>query len=537
MGNKMKKLIFGFLFLLSGVSYATNLSTNTICFVYNGGAGAHVYNGFVPYNLWLTHGTSSFMTSNGDAIGYRWDDEGTGANCVNQSGGTYDGKLKIQQLDTGAFDDIIDGIGCYMFVDGGSEHSYGSGYYTAVKIDSNSVVIPSIAYDADAEPYADIRCGGAIATIDHASDSNLMDATNYTRICYVRGDVTQTVAVTIASGGGDVNNHKIFIGVDSDWAPLALGSYVTYDASAVSSGLGDDNFDISVDNVVLKNFRGFDPGGTANPLSNEYNFRITGKNGVLANCKADLGYVGIVGGGTGVHYYQCIASNTYGSGFSLGTHGSSASGCIAVAGNTTVANVYGYTGFGAGSHINNSISYDYDYGIGAFSAYGYLLENMTIIGADQAIRTTAGTSGITVLNSLFIKGSASSPIGFYNITAGADYWEDYNVTDMSISSSGFSLGSNSTAGLTFTNTDPLTDITGKNFKPNRGQTIADTYVIDAGIPLYWNSTTTQGRMSRGAYPTYDIPAKANVTTGDTVYGETGTSAGGGGGAPGFFFNQ
>lgn len=535
----MKKIIFGFLFLLSGTSFGLNLSTPTISFVYNGGAGAHQYNGFVPYNVFLIHGATSFMTSDGSPIGMLWNGDMTAAACSQQSGGPYNGKLNLNLPSSGAFTNMKDETGCYMAVDDAHVNSYGSGYYTAIKNDNDSIVIPGLDYDAIAEDSADVRCGGAIDSMTNASYASLMDATNYTRICYVKGNVTQTGEVLIYTGGGDKNNQKIFVGVDSNWQPLSISSYVVYNAVGTgATGLNADNFDITVDNVVLMNFAGKYPNGTdTTPDGTEYCFRSSGSNNVFKNCYAEQGYVGF-NGASRSHFYLCHSSGPYSHNFSPGSHGSSARNCLAEGGSISLTGAYyGFNFTAAGQSYDNCIVVKRSRGFGPYGAYGYITSNCTVVGADYAFYIS-GIAGATFLNNLIIKGNAASPVGFYSLTQQNEFWEDYNVTDISISSSGFSTGSNSVSGLTFSNTDPLTNITGNNYRPNRGQTNADTYVIDKGMPIFYNSASapsSQSYMSSGGWPTFDLPAKANVTTADTVYGETGTSSGGG--APGFFFNQ
>lgn len=161
--------------------------------------------------------------------------------------------------------------------------------------------------------------------------------------------------------------------------------------------------------------------------------------------------------------------------------------------------------------------------------YGHTILNCTFHSqATAGVYVNGANLNVLVINPIF---DVDDTAADYAIQRDSGSYVVFNgITDADTEAlSGFtSPYANSTYNLTFTNTDPLTSISGNNFKPNRGQTVADTYVIDKGLPLWFHASTASPYPGLGAFISYDLPAVDKVDSSDTVFGTTGTAAGGGG---------
>jgi hypothetical protein len=322
------------------------------------------------------------------------------------------------------------------------------------------------------------------------------------------------------------------------WTPITTqGTYVTFIAGNGSGGMdGNSMFSIdSHDNFQMENVCVKDPGGTGNnATSGEDGFSMTASSAtfgpVLRNCKADNCHTGFNESSTnirGAAYINCAVTNGDEESMRLEGLMSRVIGGIFT---TSVAddNIFS----GQFSSFHGVILVGGTNGINSSGQYGSLIMNCSIIGQTNAcVRVGSANANHVILNNVFdvVDTAADKAI---EIAAGTIY-EDYNITDADTAIlSGFtSPTTNSVFNLTFTDTDPFISISAANYKPNRGQTVCDTNLLDQGFVSYVGSGTTGGWSSIGGFSVGDLPAVAGTLDSDTVMGTTGTASEGGGGAP------
>lgn len=355
----------------------------------------------------------------------------------------------------------------------------------------------------------DLTCAGA-----QAIDGNLT--------IFVRN--TFTITVTIDK---DANQQPLpywwrVVGCSGTSGPVANGSYVLCDSGATDL-VGTPIFLIAIDFCSMSGIHAKDPGGASTPSASEYCFRGTGDSLVLENCFAEGGYYGI-STTQGAKLLNCGTIDCLVRGASIG-NGSTVMGGHYEWGSETDATVI--HAFGNGVTVLDAVIEGGARGIDFLGATGGNVINCSITGQSVAsVEGSTATAGIFVINSILDVADTANDLAI-KIDAGR-VWENNNRTDADdYTLSGFLDWSSSVENLTFTNTDPFVSISGDNFRLNRGQTQADV-AFGGGFTLFWNSSTVTIPMFISAAIGYDLPEIANVESNDTVYGTTGTSAGGGG---------
>jgi hypothetical protein len=450
------------------------VNKETVCFVLNGGAGSTSNAGGATKAAWDAGSPSDFMSATGAPIV-------TDTTCTLGSDGVGSVNTRISGSSSLIFDSIVNGTVAYVSFDATAiTDGYENGYYEVQRVDGESGQLDLLdcTYTASAGT-CDIWIGGAFDDLNNCANADIMNAELYTRTCYVRGNVEQTATVSILSGGGTGQNHKRFIGVndDSTWSAVSYGSYVEYDASAVSGGLESYNFNIDVENYYLWGFAGLYPGGDA--LANTQGqtpFRLSG-SGCVANCKGVAGYHNFMVAGY-VMVVSCVAIDARVNNYYLTTYGATANRCLSYF--TGRSGGTGYFMSQIGAVISNCIAVKGVRGAYVSSNYGKVIDNCTFIHCISGISINNGNARVHVSNCLFFKYDTTD----YAIELTAGYLsEDYNICDHSLANSGFK-GTNSYYGLDLS--DVLTDINNGDYSINTNSTVAQQYIIGKGTPLIYS---------------------------------------------------
>lgn len=504
-----------------------SVAKETVCFVFNGGAGATVNAGGVTKAAWDAHNhdASKFMQANGAPICSQGSGTSDACRVYEQEGGPYDGKVRVD-AQSPVFGDVV--AGSVAFIDFASV--YDSGYYEVVSGGAYTLFVIDLEYIANTD--CDIWVGGAFPGIQAASESDLMNAESYTRTCLVRGDVAQTVGVSISTGQPTVGNAmKRFIGVsDNDsWVPVPYGSYVMYDASA-SGGLGAAGFTFTVGGVYMFGIGQKYPSGPVPPVHRC--FQGQANHVLFENCYAEGGADGFYTRGS---FISCTAKNCRNTGFYVDVHGGGCYYCSVIAGEYS-SYMSGFRSGGAGTVFVGCLVVGGAYGIVNLSAsYSYLISNCTFIGVTGYcidLDTYTANTGVTIRNCLFIKNGGPGVVAIK--ADGQWYSEDYNVADIAAANCNFHGEHSLTAddGVNFSIDSPLVDIAAGNYDINYDSLNARTYLIEKGAPINFGSGTTTRPSTIGASELFDLPAKASVLSTDTIMGLTGgyvPQVGGGGG--------
>jgi len=502
----------------------------TACFVWNGKSGSVTSAGGATRTALDANDASDFMDADGDplavfeAAGY------DGIAIIEISGGTYDGKVGLYDATTTWTTGIIDGTIAKINFSLSGTQTYESGYYEVAVVDGNTLALVDLTHEAHAQEACDCYVGGAFATISAASSSDITNAADYTRTCYVRGDVTQTKGVAISSGGGVGYTHKNFIACDSSWDALDWGSYVTYDASAVAGGLATHSFNIKVKNVVMWGFKAVRPGGDAAPGPSQCCFLTASSvahGGLWMNCYAEGGYFNFYLGSY-ISTVGCVGVNPLLNTFRLVAHGTSARYCYAQSGAQTGTNAAYYLS-NAGNSVDHCIAKDSYVGFHAADNYAYAISNCIAYECDLAVNASSANAATAVIDCLFY--------------AKADCYDVEIANDSSIVCEGCvtnysgaydrisGLGQTNVTGLDFSADDPLTDPDNEDFTIDLDSTNAQTYILNKGVRAGYvsNGTGVLGTSHVGACLAFDLPPKSSVLSSDTIMGLTGTASAGGGG--------
>ena len=470
------------------------------------------------------------FAANGAAV-----DSGSGTFNITDAGG-----LGITLATAGAADDAE--VGMYVYVTFTGD-TYVDGRYRVSGISGipNSIDIDVSYQGGDSTNQASQwAVGGAIPVTGAELQTAFDDTVHLTAASqnvyvnvYNPSAITITTQVDADAAGAGGGYEKVFQGADSSYVRLTKGNHSTFNAGAAPGLNGNAFFTFQNDGWKVRNIEVIDAGGTGEvATANENGVEISVAEGfVMEDCHITGCYQGIFNDFNGrgssfrdVHVEDC---------------------------DQNVLWVRGSFNF-----VDSTIEITGTNEIDADGPCAFI--NCTIIGGGDGIDYIANGT-LMVMNCSFYNQSVSCisaneadasvfALGniFYVNTAAADFgieildgflYEDWNITNADATHALFFnaagrdfIGSNSVSNLSFTNTDPFTNASGSNFKPNRGQTIADTYVVDVGpLTTFPSSTTAGGNRSLGAYSTFDLPAVANVDPGDTVYGETGTASGGAGG--------
>lgn len=452
----------------------------------------------------------------------------------------FDVQVQIDTSSANAFDGSLPGH--YAYVDFASD--YTDGRYEITDVDPTGDVdwiVLSLTHTGPNPAINVCRVGGAVPATYNAVSYDLEDvlddsignavSQDVVILIYLAARQETTEVIMVDTNGGSGAFWKRLVGVDSSYAELADGSYSTYmDDDDTGAGNGYI-FDISVGSIELRHIGAENPAGSAGtPEVTEHCFVSTGQSTVFYACHTERGYNNYrVSTGVGHKIIKSSSLDSLQYAIYLGSHGSMIYGGHYDHGSAFADATVIYTNT-AGASIVNVIIEGGTYGFNISSIYGQTVINCTFLSqATAGIYINSANASPLILNCIFDVDDTAATYAI--LRNNGKYWEDYNITDADTEAlSGFtSAYSNSTYNLTFTNTDPLTSISGNNFKPNRGQSIADTYVIDVGFPLWFHASTVSPYSSLGAFPTYDLPAKTSVIAPDTVYGIEGTGSGNGNG--------
>lgn len=450
--------------------------------------------------------------------------------------------------------DLTDITGVFVNIEtnNGTE---GTGRYEIINVDTSpsnaDTILVNLDWIDDATDTVDITIGGAVPATYNAVAYDLEDvldssigsaaSNNVTIYDYLLAAQEITEEIKIDTNGGVGVYRKSLIGCDSSYIPLSNGSYTEYmDDNDDATG---NIFEISVANITLKNIAATSPAGSAGtPDVSEYCFSgITGINDlVFENCYAERGYRGFsLNSATGHLLLNCRTKDNLQYQVYLSvSHGTAIIGGEYVWGSAFSEGLLYiiYLANSAGILIDSAVISGGAGGIYYNSAYGIHITNCLFYSQSiSAIYLNGTSSSLHVLNNAFFLDDGATDYAIYMNVAGKIY-EDYNITNcdtthaMYYAASGKDwLGANSVSGLSFTFSDPYMDPANNDYKPNRGQTIADTYLIEKGWLPFWNTLTNENpRLSIGPFPTYDLPAVDKVDSSDTVFGVTGTAAGGSG---------
>lgn len=193
-----------------------SVEKETVCFVFNGGAGATVNAGGATKAAWdaQNHDASKFMQADGSPIARVG--AGTSDACwvYEKDGDPYDGKVRIDSP-SAAFGDVVAGSVAYIdFVS-----VYDSGYYEVVPYGATTLIVVDLEYTTNTQ--CDIWVGGAFPGMQAASETDLMNAESYTRTCLVRGNANlvgnaNDAGMTITCSGSETTRAR-FIACNSDW--------------------------------------------------------------------------------------------------------------------------------------------------------------------------------------------------------------------------------------------------------------------------------------------------------------------------------
>ncbi len=461
-----------------------------------------------------------------------------GASVDGDNGGavTSGAGAKILITDTNQFGNTA--VGMFIRVDFDGVHVDGRFEITAVTADDTVLIDEDYLGDGNINSW---NVGGAVAATYNAvvydledvlDNATQGDATNHNVNIYIYLASAQEITeeIKVDSNGGTGAFWKRLIGTDSSYAELADGLYSAYIDS-------DDNaaghiFNITVENIELRYISAKNPAGSAGtPGNTEHCFMSSTQSCVFYACHAERGYYNYNVTGTGVKLINSSSLDCRIRAVSSGSNGMAVYGGHYEWGSAFADGIVISIG-GIGTSLNNVVVEGGTYGASIGSSYGHTIVNCEFISQSVAgILISAANASPLIVNCIFDLDDTANDFAIQR-TSGR-YWEDYNISDADdATQSGFvSSFSSSTHNLTFTNTDPLTNITGNNFKPNRGETVADAYVIDGGMPLWFHSSTASPYPGLGAFISYDLPEIANVDSGDTVFGTTGTASGTGGGQP------
>lgn len=449
---------------------------------------------------------------------------------------------ELTAVSEGQYANILVGMGIEcIFTDtgGGGTATDGTYFVTAVDTGANPDTLQiDLAWQAAfVGDDVDIVIGGAIpdteagvqAAIDNPLKGDASSGSTVNIYIWDGGDgIDITTGIDVDSGGGTGDDRKTLIGVDISYDLLPEGSYCVFDPGV--DDINDHIFNVTVENVSFYNISAKNPAGSAGtPISSEACFNVSGQHVMFVNCYAERGYYGYRSSGDDLGVHGCVAVNTVDTGISSTGHGGRFFYCKAFAGTVTGGTAIGILIANRGPSVQNCLVVDYDTGISSSGFYGSTISNCTVVHAGNiGINLNAEGWGFQVTNNLIIKLSDATT-GIAK-TGGDSFFEDYNVTDHLPADSGFN-GLHDVDDLTFTNTDPLTNLSGDDYSLNGDGVIARANLINKGVPIFY-TTSAFHNSTIGADVIFDVPTKAEVVDTATVMGITGTASEGGGGGAG-----
>lgn len=462
-------------------------------------------------------------------------DNGNGAAVItmvavvyDHTGGTVEKMLSKAGIGVGVE------LGMYAYISG-TNITTGRYEVTTIAGDDSYIACTGLVATGDNSDSV-VNIGGAVpATYNAVSydledvlDSSIGDAASQDILIliYLASAQEITEQIMVDSNGGSGAFRKTLRGVDSSYAALSNGSYTEYiDTDDNAAG---NIFNISVSNITFENIAAANPDGDVQPASGIDCFEVTGNEFVARNCRAVNGYYGFHLGAYSNSLIDCVAYDN----FHYQVYSS--------------ANIYVTSIIGGYYEFNRNKAYVSTSYILRLESIGSAVISTTLVGGTVGIYLSQYGSNI-VLNcnlkdqtvyGIQVNNALAVLLAFNNIikladsvndvaivlSAGSAY-EDYNITNATSANSGFT-GANSVSELALSDTSPWTDAASDNYKLDRTDGLIAN-ALEAGWSPY-SIGGLMGAQSIGAFPTYDLPAKSNVVSADTVYGETGTNAGNGG---------
>lgn len=477
-----------------------------------------------------------------------------GAAIISDTGVTYDhtgGTVENMFSKAGIGAGVI--VGMYTRVTG---TNITTGYYevTTVAGDDSYIACSGITATGDCDSTIDV--GGAVPAVDATydlqdvlDDTTIGSAASQDVYIYVTDGTNDgsssyqiDAQIDIDVGGGVGFYRKFLIGSDTSYAELGQGEYCEFNDDADTAA--GDIFEITVANITFKHIEASAPAGSGGtPGSTEYCFDSPsgGDDLVFEDCYAERGYrCYSLAAGTGHLLLNCRSKdNLQYAVFLNNAHGAAIIGGEYIWGSAfseltlPVIRADGSSGL----RVSNVVVAGGQWGLEYDGPYGFNITNCLFYSQSvYAVYMDDAGSHLYAINNIFYLDSGSADYAIY-FNTNSKLYEDYNITNCDathaiyVNAAGRDwVGSNSISNLTFTSSDPITDPANNDYKPNRGQTIADANVIGKGWIPFWNALTGENpNLSIGPFPTYDLPAVSNVDSSDTVFGVTGTASGGGGG--------
>lgn len=249
--------------------------------------GGYVEGGTATYSTF--QGANGGPTSDSSA----WN--GSQTACVLSDRG--DGKTRVTKA--GAFSVCV--VGSLANV-AGEDAGFSDGIYEVIAVDGSGNYIDiddSFVYE---DTGADIKVGGAFATLQAALDDDSTNAAGYNRTIYTNLAETLAAAIDIDTGGGDVskNTHKRVIGFNSAPGDMDYGgAYYQSPLDAYKNGIdtnkcvryngngmADSTFAITEDNIGLRNLYPYNNERTSGHFGVELGSTGTvPSNLIIRNCK------------------------------------------------------------------------------------------------------------------------------------------------------------------------------------------------------------------------------------------------------------
>lgn len=207
----MRQLAIFLILCASALAQLQASDEATVCFVWHGGTGATPNAGGCTQAAYdaQAQDATDFMAP------------GTAAPIIAAYEVNVQSQGGVLLVDHLANTNFIDGTVAYVnFV-----ATYTDGYYECLLVDFDSLLLVGTTWSADTT--CDILVGGAIDTMQTASDAAIMNAAAYTRTCLVRGNATTALTIDIDTGGGSATTRKRFLAADASYAYSKGGCTLT----------------------------------------------------------------------------------------------------------------------------------------------------------------------------------------------------------------------------------------------------------------------------------------------------------------------